>query len=274
MYLELYDKLNSLEPDLWELLIARNDSHFNRTIRQKLSDGRDGARAEDNGKVKNALPHLLKCEPSLVNQPKANRGLMHPVCAYYLSSIKTNWEDPEEKRQFLECSNPPMIAMYWPRVLYAKGKGDINEPSKGLFRNPLLVDIAKAMLKSPSSVIPTASVRPNAVRRGRKGIAAKYQLTKVTTGFLAYVAVLTRFALSAEETFSDDGGTFNYIAFYNQLRQFLEAPKYQSRAKALIDWWNKALFPDHLEENNGAGASSNEGGMLALLDAEVEGDNE
>ncbi|KAG8794784.1 hypothetical protein FRC12_021707 [Ceratobasidium sp. 428] len=257
MYLELFDKLNELQPKLWELLIMRSDGHFTRNIRQKLCDGRDGARAEDNGKVKNALPHIFKWEPSLVNQPKSNRGLAHPQCAYYLSSIETNWEDLEERRQFIECANPLMTAEHWPRVLYVEGKGDVDNPSQGLLKNPLLVNIAKANLKSPSSVIPTASVRPNAVRRGRKGIAAKYQLTKITTAFLAYVAVLTRFALSAEDTFSEDGGTFNYVAFYNELREFLEAAHFQSRAKVLIAWWNKALFPNHIEENSGTGSTNN-----------------
>ncbi|KAG8725086.1 hypothetical protein FRC09_008764, partial [Ceratobasidium sp. 395] len=50
---------------------------------------------------------------------------------------------------------------------------------------------------------------------------------------------------------------------------------FQSRAKVLIAWWNKALFPDHIEENSGAGGTNNgRGGMLALLNAEVERDAE
>ncbi|KAG9083387.1 hypothetical protein FRC06_004555, partial [Ceratobasidium sp. 370] len=129
---------------------------------------------------------------------------------------------------------------------------------------------------SPSSVIPTARVRPNAPRRGRKGIAVKYKLTQVTTAFLAYVAVMTCFALSAETTFDEDGTTFNYREFYSELCTYLEAPKFQRCAKVLIEWWNKTLFPDAIQgEGNGHdddGPAA--GGMPAMLEAEVEADKD
>ncbi|KAG8714911.1 hypothetical protein FRC09_017124 [Ceratobasidium sp. 395] len=70
MYFALYDKLDELRPNLWEPY------------------GQDGAQAEDNGKVNNALLHLLNCQPSLVSQPTANRRLAHPACAYFLLSIE------------------------------------------------------------------------------------------------------------------------------------------------------------------------------------------
>lgn len=54
----------------------------------------------------------------------------------------------------------------------------------------MIIQVAKAILQSPSSVIPSARIRPGSVRRGRKGIGAKYQLTKITPAFLAYVAVI------------------------------------------------------------------------------------
>ncbi|KAG9077311.1 hypothetical protein FS749_010812, partial [Ceratobasidium sp. UAMH 11750] len=136
--------------------------------------------------------------------------------------------------------------------------------------------VANVILRSPSSVIPTARVRPNAPRRGQKGIAAKYKLTQVTTAFLAYVAVMTRFALSAETTFDEDGTTFNYREFYLELRTYLEAPKFQRRAKVLVEWWNKTLFPDAIQgEGNVHGDDEpTAGSMLALLEAEVEEDGD
>ncbi|KAG9122112.1 hypothetical protein FRC07_001654 [Ceratobasidium sp. 392] len=275
MYYNLYDMLNELQPDLFDLLGERGND-FMRNVCDKLGNGWDGAKAEDNHKIKNALPHLLHCEASLVDQPKSSRGLAHLECAFRLSPITIDWSNKEQRRQFIECSNPPMVAKYWPRVLYLDCKGNPSRPSEGLLKNQLLVDVANAILKSPTSVIPTARVRPNTVRRGRKGISTKYKLTKVTPPFLVLTRVNhTRFALSSEETFNDDGGTFNYVAFYSELLEYLEAPKYQKRAKVLIAWWNKTLFPDHVEgQENNAGSDDTTGGMLSLLAAEVKGDKD
>ncbi|KAG9091176.1 hypothetical protein FRC06_000678, partial [Ceratobasidium sp. 370] len=86
----------------------------------------------------------------------------------------------------------------------------------------------------------------------------------------------TRFALSAETTFDKDGATFNYRKFYSELRTYLEAPKFQHRAKVLTEWWNKTLFPDAIQ-GDGHRHGNNEpaaGSMLALLEAKVEADGD
>ncbi|QRW12574.1 hypothetical protein RhiLY_11573 [Ceratobasidium sp. AG-Ba] len=266
---EVCDALKHLQPDLFKLLAAK-DNHFARNVRRQLGDGQSGAKAEDNNKVKNGITHWRAWTPSLVNQPKSNRGLEHPECARLISPITVNWDDDEAKRQFMEASNPPLLSSHWPRVLYANETGGPKQPSKGLFEGQLLVDTAKAIIHSPSSVLPLTSVRPSAVRRGRKGVGHKYQMKAVTPAFLAYVAVILRFALSSEETFSDDGGTFNYIEFYNQLRQYLEAPKYQNSVKPLLAWWNRKLFPNSIQAHNDISNIDGPLGMLSLLDAEAE----
>ncbi|KDN35425.1 hypothetical protein RSAG8_11602, partial [Rhizoctonia solani AG-8 WAC10335] len=240
-------------------------------VRDKLSDGRTGAKAEDNGKVKHALPHMREWVPSLKDEPKEMRGLSHPECAFFLSPITVDWDDEEQKRQFREFSNPPMVASHWPRLLYPNGQGNCNKPPEGLLQGELLVKAAKVILESPSSVLPTINTRPGAVRRGRKGVGAKYQLTHITPRFLAYVAVVTRFAVSAEEAFSDDGGIFNYVDFYEQVCEYFEAPRFQAQAQVLIAWWNRKLFPNSIHHGDAAnGPEAIQDGMLSLLDAELE----
>ncbi|KAG8730621.1 hypothetical protein FRC12_020156 [Ceratobasidium sp. 428] len=266
---EVCDALERLQPDLFELLAAK-DSHFARNVRRQLGDGQSGAKAEDNNKVKSAIAHWRTWTPPLANQPKSSRGLGHPECARLIAPITVNWDDDEAKRQFMEASNPPLLSSHWPRALYASETGDPKQPSKGLFEGQLLVDTAKAIVHSPSSVLPSTSVRSGTVRRGRKGVGHKYQMKAVTPAFLAYVAVILRFALSSEEIFSDDGGTFNYIEFYKQLRQYLEAPKYQNTVKPLLAWWNKKLFPNSIQVHNDISDVDGPLGMLSLLDAEVE----
>ncbi|KAG9082805.1 hypothetical protein FRC06_004854 [Ceratobasidium sp. 370] len=271
---ELYDELNRLQPDLFELL-ATKDNSFMRNVRLKLADGRSGAKAEDNNKVKNALPHMRNWSPSLLHEPKSKRGTAHPECGYYLSPIIVDWNDPEARRQFLECGKPPMIAKHWPRALYEDGIGNRAKPSVGLCEAKILLNTAKIILESPSAVLPSIRLRPGAPRRGRKGIGSKYELNRVTTGFIAYMAVVLRFALSAEEIFSDDGGSFNYVQFYTELRDYLERPKFKSRADALITHWNKTLFPNSVyADNNVGGEDGDNDGMLALLDAEVDAEED
>ncbi|CAE6490140.1 unnamed protein product [Rhizoctonia solani] len=168
-----------------------------------------------------------------------------------------------------------MVASHWPRLLYPNGQGNRNKPSEGLLQGELLVMAARVILESPSSVLPSANIRPGAVRRGRRGIAARYQLTHITPRFLAYVAVVTRFAVSAEETFSDDGGVFNYIDFYEQVCEYLEAPRFQAQAQVLIAWWNRKLFPNSIHRGDVAdGVGEIQDGMLSLLEAELEADGD
>ncbi|KAJ1300840.1 hypothetical protein OPQ81_002480 [Rhizoctonia solani] len=180
---------------------------------------------------------------------------------------------------------------YLPLTLTGMMKSNIEKPSEGLLKGELLVKAAKVILESPSSVLPSVNIWPGAVRQGRRGIAAKYQLMHIMPQFLAYVAVVTRFAVSAEEVFSDDGGVFNYIDFYDQVCEYLEAPRFQAQAQVLIAWCNRYVFCDPdmvvatvlidssqkaLPELSSSGGKELLGrgdiqyGMLSLLEAELE----
>ncbi|KAG9090650.1 hypothetical protein FRC07_012046, partial [Ceratobasidium sp. 392] len=100
-YFALHDKLDQLQPNLFDLLDKRLNSHFARNIRQKLSNGWSSTKAQDNNKVKHTIPHLRKWEPPLVNQPKSTCGLAHPKCTFFLFPIIVDWNNQEQKRQFV-----------------------------------------------------------------------------------------------------------------------------------------------------------------------------
>ncbi|KAJ1299698.1 hypothetical protein OPQ81_005388 [Rhizoctonia solani] len=102
---------------------------------------------------------------------------------------------------------------------------------------------AKVILESPSSVLQSVNIWPSA----------------------------TCFAVSAEETFSDDGRVFNYINFYKQVCKYLEAPRFQAQAQILIVWWNRKLFPNSIHSGGMAGSTGGvQDSMLLLLEAELE----
>ncbi|GAB1526295.1 hypothetical protein RhiTH_009462 [Rhizoctonia solani] len=108
------------------------------------------------------------------------------------------------------------------------------------------------------------------LRGGIIGLAKVYNLTKVTPAFIAYVAVVVHHALTTKAIFLEICGGFNYGVYYNQIRMFLEAPRFASRAKVLLDWWNKRLFGSY----NMGMHTLNKGGVSTLdeLDAEAEAD--
>ncbi|KAF8599828.1 hypothetical protein BDV93DRAFT_559969 [Ceratobasidium sp. AG-I] len=93
--------------------------------------------------------------------------------ARLLAPITVDWENEDERLQFVKCNYLPPTANHWPRVLYENDIGDPKKPSKGFLRGQLIVDAAKAILQSPSSVLLSTSARPGTVRRRRKGIASK-----------------------------------------------------------------------------------------------------
>ncbi|GAB1528440.1 hypothetical protein RhiTH_011634 [Rhizoctonia solani] len=84
------------------------------------------------------------------------------------------------------------------------------------------------------------------------------------------ILICVHHALTTEAIFSEICGGFNYGVYYNQIRTFLEAPRFASRAKVLLDWWNKRLFGSY----NMGMHTLNEGGVSTLdeLDAEAEAD--
>ncbi|KAJ1300507.1 hypothetical protein OPQ81_005320 [Rhizoctonia solani] len=80
-----------------------------------------------------------------------------------------------------------------------------------------------------------------------------------------------RHALTSDKVFDETSNGFNYPAFYDGIKQYLDAPSFASRAAALIEWWNRKIFGDIYfgpEEPQ----ESQEFGTLAALLAEVEGD--
>ncbi|KAH7310393.1 hypothetical protein B0J17DRAFT_634286 [Rhizoctonia solani] len=239
IYYGICEELERIRPDFFERLGAM-ESDSTRHVRKDLGYGQSGAKAEDN------------------NKRKSIRGLFHPECARLLAPITVDFDDEEERRQFTECDNPPMTLSHWPRALYLDDNGDPTQPSKGLLQGDLLFKTVKAMLDSPLSVLPSTSVRTNAAKQGRKGIVHKYQLGVVTPALLAYAAVVVEHS--------------NYIESYNQIRCYLESPKYQKTNKILLAWWNKYVTLPEFTTRNDATDGDEPTGMLLLLDAEIERD--
>ncbi|CAE6364852.1 unnamed protein product [Rhizoctonia solani] len=170
--------------------------------------------------------------------PKQTKDLLTLSACFFLFHITVDWDD-EEQRAKETATSPPKV----------------------YFRT------ARVILESLSSVLPPFNLRPGAGRRGRKGIAAKYHLTHITPWFLAYVAVVTRFAVSTEETFSDGGGISAILTSKNKFSTILKPLCFKLRPRK--------LFPNSIYYGDVAGGAGEvRDGMLWLLEAELEADDD
>jgi hypothetical protein len=121
--------------------------------------GESNCKSEDMRKVREAIVHWQDWEPPLASCEKANRGLSHIQCAYYLSPPELDWEDEEyvdkiwfpttslhfcsTRTQFVSFGNPPVNeTSSWGRFLWPKDKYNPARPSDELLRGELLVKVS------------------------------------------------------------------------------------------------------------------------------------
>ncbi|KAG8767989.1 hypothetical protein FRC12_005898 [Ceratobasidium sp. 428] len=288
--LRLVDELNKLDPELMTRLTSAGTGAgpaLMRDARKQLSSGVTNAKAEDMRKVKENIGKWWNWSTPMPDMDeKENRGLNHEGCAYMLSEPSLNWANTEDQLQFMKFGNPAMEASAWPRYLRLDGVYDPLHSSRGLLMGPLMIKAGRAILLSPQIANNTRLDAPGAVsttvgmgargkrRKGIVGIAKAYQITEVTTAFIAYTAVVVRHALTSDETFSELCGGFDYVEYYTQLREYMDHPRFKRRATVLLAYWNEHIFSDCKVISAGASTSRRNNGTLAELDAELEAEEE
>ncbi|KAJ1304193.1 hypothetical protein OPQ81_008593 [Rhizoctonia solani] len=251
------EELLRLEPTIVQRLQTA-PSNYRRTVNRdtanSLSKGQSNGRSEDMRKMANLmndervwswgpLPGSLR--------HKELRGLNHEGCAYLLSSPDLDWEDPQCVLVLTEVALVLTSPTCW-----------LRQAGKGLLLS----------LSSVDNITGAPGARGSGTKRkSHKGLAKHYKINMVTTSFIAYVVACVRHALTSDKVFDETSNGFNYPAFYDGIKQYLDAPSFASRAAALIEWWNQKIFGDVYfgpEEPQ----ESQEFGTLAALLAEVEGD--
>ncbi|KAG9102722.1 hypothetical protein FRC07_010170 [Ceratobasidium sp. 392] len=232
--------------DIFAILLERIPGIIDATdwtdIKVRLDEGKRAARTEDNFTLKCAVVKFRNWNPPLNSRTKRNRGLNHLECAMLLAPISVKWDNEEQRNDFLIRLKPPMTAKQrWPAFIYENYVGNVENLAQGLLQSDIMVKAARALLFPPS----VANRDDEADHRSnRKSKATIYNMTSVTSGFLAYVAVALRYALSSETSFMSTSGLFNYEQFYNDIVNHLNDPACQPDNDALFKWWNSQLFPE------------------------------
>ncbi|KAF8603665.1 hypothetical protein BDV93DRAFT_508303 [Ceratobasidium sp. AG-I] len=225
---------------LSDLIPGFGDTRDWAEVRKTLEDHKSAAKTEDNRTFKTSFPVWQIWDPPLSCDSKRDRGVGHPQCARYLCPIDVDWNDEPSRTRFRDAHDPPMTAENCPAFIYKDCELDPNDLFKGFLRNDLLVRAARTTIFPPS----VANVAGNPDHQsGRKSKADIYEMEEVTPGFLAYIAVGVRYALSSETTFNAKGGSFNYQKFYTDIVSNLTDPVCKVESDALMEWWNKRLFP-------------------------------
>ncbi|KAF8684064.1 hypothetical protein RHS04_01570 [Rhizoctonia solani] len=269
------EKLLEEEPSLIEKVVRAPREHA-----AALSTGQSNGRSEDMAKVAREMPtwEVMAWDPPLAQNLDVVCFISSALSCYrrYNTTGKIHIQD--------DFCNMKLLAKpsQFPRYLWVDNGEYYNpeRPSEGLLRNEILICAAYCLLFSPSSAksMSASTTQVSGARgcsfkrsKGSIGLAKAYNLTKVTPAFIAYVAVVVRHSLTTETYFSEICGGFNYGDYYNQIREFLEAPKFASRSKVLLEWWNMRLFGSF---NIGMQVVTEDDrdATLDALDAEVEGD--
>ncbi|CCO37719.1 hypothetical protein BN14_11878 [Rhizoctonia solani AG-1 IB] len=248
---------------------------INRDTSKSLSKGQSNGRSEDMRKMIKLMDDSCVWSWGALPGPpeqKEARGLNHEGCAYLLAHPDIDWDDLQARAEFID-GKVRWSSHQWPRLCWREGAYNPAKPSEGL----LLTKGGKALLLSLSSV-DNITGAPGArgsrsKRQNNKGLAKRYRINRVTTSFIAYVAVCVRYAVTSDTHFNETSDGFNYPDFYDAIKQYLEAPAFASRAASLINWWNHKIFGDVYYGSEEPQAPQTSGTLAALL-AEVEGDND
>ncbi|KAH7334121.1 hypothetical protein B0J17DRAFT_721338 [Rhizoctonia solani] len=216
------EELLKLEPAIIQcLLMAPPD--YCRTINQdtakSLSKGQSNGWSEDMWKM-----------AKLMNDE---------VCISAFPS-DLDWDNPQSKADFLS-GKIWLLSQQWPCLCWMACQYNPAKPSEGLLYRDLLTEGGKGILLLLSSINNITGAPGAWGSRGKcknhKGLAKHYKINKITTLFIAYVVV--QHALTSDKVFDKTCDGFNYPAFYNGIKEYLDAPSFKSCATALLDWWNQ-----------------------------------
>ncbi|KAF9501633.1 hypothetical protein BDN71DRAFT_1500672 [Pleurotus eryngii] len=230
----------------------------------KLEFGASQGRSEDVFALKEAVADFINADlptgnPRVGREDRVGRGFAHKVTGHLLCPIQYDWHDPEVRQKVQELHEAyPTHSSYFVNCLYKSNKGDPEHLEEGFLRNGLLVKVYLYIFFSHSSSAQLsisdiendknfATCQSKAKKATKKSVGQQLGLISVTPRTIAYAAVLLHFSLSPAKFWDLEFNDFSYEAFYNNIVDYLEDPGDDDEAvaevKAVIDWWNRRVFP-------------------------------
>ncbi|TEB33309.1 hypothetical protein FA13DRAFT_1627468, partial [Coprinellus micaceus] len=239
-----YQQLLVLSPGLEERLNTGTEGDL-RYVADMITKGMGSARSDDTKSLKAAVVDWITplnevLSPPLQRNIKSDRGYLHPRTGELLCPVNFDWNDPKIRRELKSGLLVPSGDM-WPRFLFRNYEYNPADPWDGLLRSGLLVKAYKHVFTSPSSVYSN----DGATKSTKSSNARIHGMTSVTIPSIAYIATQVRFALSSGSTFSRTDRATDSEYFYELLIEVLEDPEEYVEVSALLEWWNRQIFPSY-----------------------------
>ncbi|KAF8532286.1 hypothetical protein JB92DRAFT_3244319 [Gautieria morchelliformis] len=247
-HIKLFLLLKADAPDILHMV-----RHYGIDIITDFLDARcNDACGEDVKHVKDHAQYLRPTSnpfsPPLSITDKVIRGFRHPQLAHLIRPLGwlAEFDDSEIFRQQLADGKKLAHPHDWPLFLFDEETFDMEDLFKSFLCNEMLVQAWRLIFQGPSALDGHPS--PNA----KRGNACLNGMKKVTVAALAYVATLVYFALSSQETFRPrgNGHTFDFYTFYSGLITCVNEDAMAKDHDAILLWWNKQAFPNHMHTDN------------------------
>ncbi|KAF9231794.1 hypothetical protein BU15DRAFT_55730 [Melanogaster broomeanus] len=254
--IRLYDSYKALMkhlPGLRRDLAAKADSDDLNFVFKHLNKGADGARGDDAAGLKaSVISWVMSFHPTSqsVVEPheadprdKAGRGFYHTATGRLICPVDYDWSDSKHRagiRNYLPDFR--VTADSWPCMLYKDEMYDPEHPTKGIFKNGLLVKAFKYIFTSPSSADSGVAIEddelnseptPGPAQKRRKGPNERRTHSNL------------RFALSSCNSWCTQDEDFDYDQFYNNMVSYFEGVQSDAEKDEisnLLLWWNRSVF--------------------------------
>ncbi|KAI0258588.1 hypothetical protein BC834DRAFT_974986 [Gloeopeniophorella convolvens] len=270
LYYQAYDDILAFIPELRKYLPIQDDTKaaeyqlLLKEIQRGCGDGRTNAVRRV--KLK-ALEYLKNAGPvpyadaniDTIPSRKGLRGFNHPSTGRLLCPgwRVTKWDQNAARIIHTIASGDfSLNGANFPLLCFEGYRVNEDDPEDGLFRSPYLVTCLIDLLFGPTSVDVKASTLLPKFKKRSEATGNKFKCARITPPMVGFTALMARFVLSSEETWSGIEGRFNYYEFYNSIvvTNSLLVPaqavtivnmlsaKDDPWAHDTMEWWNKQVF--------------------------------
>ncbi|KAI0026875.1 hypothetical protein K488DRAFT_91744 [Vararia minispora EC-137] len=246
-HLQSFRRILRYDPQLDRMMRAVGDQGQLGLIIRALEEGRKAARAEDVHILKDHIglwpSQFITWDGTIFNKGRRNEyGFKNAVTGALLCPVTLNWDD-DSTRNDLRSSNVIPTSDDLPRFLWpGNAPVIITDLASGFLRSQVLEAAFLSVWFAPSVILGSG-------RSTRASKASMYGVDHVTIESVAYVAMLVRFVLSEQATFTVGGpvptrGAWCLGQFCLKLIDQAYNAMTDDELLSLVQWWNETIFPD------------------------------
>ncbi|KIM42669.1 hypothetical protein M413DRAFT_26688 [Hebeloma cylindrosporum] len=239
---------------------------------KQLEKGASDARGDDIYAIRSQLATWLNRldpppTPLLDPEDRTNRGIQHDLCGLLLCPIEFDWKDESVRAKLRACEpGYDITSSFFIRALYKSFKGSMDDYELGFLQSSLLVMAYKHIFTSPTSAKadsialsdveneePASKSRKvvKSKKAIRKDVASSLQMNgKVSSRSIAYAVIQLFFNLWDTTSWCPAYSGFDFHACYYFIIDYFDTARgnAKERAQALLEWWNKEVFPNSVAQ--------------------------